>query len=145
MPLVTVKMLEGRTDEQKRNLVEKVTEAVKETTGVAEEKIIVMIEEMRKDHYAVAQQTDQRYGVILDNGKRCYVRLSLFHNLFNQAEKDFLFFLCQCFEQFVNEQLLGFQSFAWPPFFPIRKASSIPCGGLRCFSTFPRILLFLND
>lgn len=29
MPLVTVKMLEGRTDEQKRNLVEKVTEAVK--------------------------------------------------------------------------------------------------------------------
>lgn len=54
MPLVTVKMLEGRTDEQKRNLVEKVTEAVKETTGVAEEKIIVMIEEMRKDHYAVA-------------------------------------------------------------------------------------------
>ncbi|WP_269774143.1 2-hydroxymuconate tautomerase [Bacillus siamensis] len=54
MPLVTVKMLEGRTDEQKRNLVEKVTEAVKETTGAAEEKIIVMIEEMRKDHYAVA-------------------------------------------------------------------------------------------
>lgn len=54
MPLVTVKMLEGRTDEQKRNLVEKVTEAVKETTGMTEEKIIVMIEEMRKDHYAVA-------------------------------------------------------------------------------------------
>ena len=33
MPYVTVKMLEGRTEEQKRNLVEKVTEAVAETTG----------------------------------------------------------------------------------------------------------------
>ena len=54
MPYVTVKMLEGRTDEQKRNLVEKVTEAVKETTGASEEKIVVFIEEMRKEHYAVA-------------------------------------------------------------------------------------------
>ncbi|MEG7283088.1 2-hydroxymuconate tautomerase [Bacillus sp. 0909A] len=54
MPYVTVKMLEGRTDEQKRKLVEKVTEAVKETTGASEEKIVVFIEEMRKDHYAVA-------------------------------------------------------------------------------------------
>ncbi|MBU8572637.1 4-oxalocrotonate tautomerase [Bacillus subtilis] len=54
MPYVTVKMLEGRTDEQKRNLVEKVTEAVKETTGASEEKIVVFIEEMRTDHYAVA-------------------------------------------------------------------------------------------
>lgn len=56
MPYVTVKMLEGRTDEQKRNLVEKVTEAVKETTGASEEKIVVFIEEMRKDHYAVASK-----------------------------------------------------------------------------------------
>ncbi|WP_249712842.1 2-hydroxymuconate tautomerase [Bacillus cereus] len=47
-------MLEGRKDDQKRNLVEKVTGAVNETTGAAEEKIIVMIEEMRKYHYAVA-------------------------------------------------------------------------------------------
>lgn len=42
MPYVTVKMLEGRTDEQKRNLVEKVTEAVKETTGASEEKLLYL-------------------------------------------------------------------------------------------------------
>ncbi|MFN2744646.1 MULTISPECIES: 2-hydroxymuconate tautomerase [Bacillus] len=54
MPYVTVKMLEGRTDEQKRNLVKKVTEAVSETTGAPAEKIAVMIEEMKKEHYGVA-------------------------------------------------------------------------------------------
>ncbi|MCC3356285.1 2-hydroxymuconate tautomerase [Bacillus sp. REN16] len=54
MPYVTVKMLEGRTEEQKKALVEKVTAAVSETTGAAEEKIVVFIEEMTKNHYAVA-------------------------------------------------------------------------------------------
>ena len=37
MPYVTVKMLEGRTDDQKRALVEKVTDAVVETTGASKE------------------------------------------------------------------------------------------------------------
>ncbi len=45
-------MLEGRTEEQKKALVEKVTTAVSETTGAAEEKIVVFIEEMTKNHYA---------------------------------------------------------------------------------------------
>ncbi|HEX5564352.1 MAG TPA: 2-hydroxymuconate tautomerase [Sporosarcina sp.] len=54
MPYVTVKMLEGRTEEQKRNLVEKVTDAVAETTGAPVENVVVFIEEMPKNHYAVA-------------------------------------------------------------------------------------------
>ncbi|MCU9613342.1 4-oxalocrotonate tautomerase [Caldibacillus lycopersici] len=54
MPYVTVKMLEGRTEDQKRALVEKVTEAVVETTGASVEKVVVFIEEMPKNHYAVA-------------------------------------------------------------------------------------------
>ncbi|MGM9927029.1 MAG: 2-hydroxymuconate tautomerase [Bacillus sp. (in: firmicutes)] len=54
MPYVTVKMLEGRTEEQKRALVEKVTEAVSETAGAPKENIVVFIEEMSKNHYAVA-------------------------------------------------------------------------------------------
>lgn len=52
MPYVTVKMLEGRTDEQKRALVEKVTAAVSETIDASPEKIVVFIEEMSKGHYA---------------------------------------------------------------------------------------------
>jgi 4-oxalocrotonate tautomerase len=37
MPIITVQLLEGRTDEQKRALVEKVTDAVSETTGAPKE------------------------------------------------------------------------------------------------------------
>ncbi|MBE1555758.1 2-hydroxymuconate tautomerase [Sporosarcina limicola] len=54
MPYVTVKMLEGRTEEQKRALCEKVTEVVSETTGAPIENVVVFIEEMPKNHYAVA-------------------------------------------------------------------------------------------
>ncbi|MCK1994580.1 2-hydroxymuconate tautomerase [Peribacillus muralis] len=54
MPFVTVKMLEGRTDEQKKALVEKVTAAVTETTGAPAEAVTIFIEEMSKNHFAVA-------------------------------------------------------------------------------------------
>ncbi|MBO0991598.1 2-hydroxymuconate tautomerase [Bacillus sp. SD088] len=53
MPYVTVKMLEGRTEEQKKALVDKVTAAVSETADAPKEKIVVFIEEMSKNHYAV--------------------------------------------------------------------------------------------
>lgn len=52
MPIVTVKMLEGRTDEQKKALVEKVTDAVIETIDARREAVTVVIEEMSKNHYA---------------------------------------------------------------------------------------------
>lgn len=54
MPIITVTMLEGRTDEQKKALVEKVTDAVIETTGAEAEKVSIIIEEMKKEHFAVA-------------------------------------------------------------------------------------------
>ncbi|WNF37244.1 2-hydroxymuconate tautomerase [Bacillaceae bacterium IKA-2] len=54
MPIVTVKMLEGRTDEQKRALVEKVTAAVSETVNAPKENISVCIEEMSKNNFGVA-------------------------------------------------------------------------------------------
>ncbi|MFC5466491.1 2-hydroxymuconate tautomerase [Lederbergia graminis] len=53
MPYVTVKMIEGRSEDQKKALVEKVTAAVSETTGASEDKVVVFIEEMSKNHYAV--------------------------------------------------------------------------------------------
>lgn len=49
MPIITVQMLEGRTDEQKKALVEKVTDAVIETTGAEAEKVSIIIEEMKKN------------------------------------------------------------------------------------------------
>lgn len=56
MPYVTVKMLPGRSDEQKRQLVKKVTDAVSETTGAPKENVTVFIEEMQANHYGVAGQ-----------------------------------------------------------------------------------------
>lgn len=52
MPIVTIKMIEGRTDDQKRALVEKVTAAVAETTGAPAENVAIIIEDMSKAHYA---------------------------------------------------------------------------------------------
>ncbi|CAM5620198.1 hypothetical protein LSPH24S_05316 [Lysinibacillus sphaericus] len=49
MPYVTVKMIEGRTEEQKRALVAKeVTEAVSRTVNAPVENVTVFIEEMSK-------------------------------------------------------------------------------------------------
>ncbi|MCQ6281797.1 2-hydroxymuconate tautomerase [Bacillus sp. EB600] len=53
MPIVTIKMLEGRSDDQKKALVEKVTSAVVETTGANVEAVSIVIEEMQKTNYAV--------------------------------------------------------------------------------------------
>jgi 4-oxalocrotonate tautomerase len=54
MPHVVVRMLEGRTEEQKRALVEKVTAAISETANAPKERVTVYIEEMAKSNYAEA-------------------------------------------------------------------------------------------
>lgn len=54
MPYVTVKMIEGRTEEQKRALVKEVTEAVSRTVNAPVENVTVFIEEMSKNNYGVA-------------------------------------------------------------------------------------------
>ncbi|WP_079528351.1 2-hydroxymuconate tautomerase [Halobacillus hunanensis] len=54
MPIITVQMLEGRTDDQKQSLVERVTDAVTDTTGARKEAVTVVIEEMSKQNYGVA-------------------------------------------------------------------------------------------
>ncbi|MBS7344740.1 MAG: 4-oxalocrotonate tautomerase [Caryophanon sp.] len=54
MPIVTVKMLEGRTDEQKRALVEEVTAAISNSISAPKESVTIIIEEMQKNHFAKA-------------------------------------------------------------------------------------------
>ena len=62
MPIVNVKLLEGRSDEQLKNLVTEVTNAVETTTGANKEAIQVVIEEMKTSHYGVAgiRKSDQQ-------------------------------------------------------------------------------------
>lgn len=61
MPIVNVKLLEGRSDEQLKNLVSEVTDAVEKTTGANRQAIHVVIEEMNPNHYGVAgvRKSDQ--------------------------------------------------------------------------------------
>ena len=53
MPLIHIELIEGRTQEQLKNLVADVTDAVTKNTGAPAEQVHVILSEMRKDRYAV--------------------------------------------------------------------------------------------
>ncbi|EAX48587.1 4-oxalocrotonate tautomerase family enzyme [Thermosinus carboxydivorans Nor1] len=54
MPVVQIDMLEGRTLEQKRQLVKKVTEAIVETANCPPDAVTIIIREMPKEHLGKA-------------------------------------------------------------------------------------------
>ncbi len=54
MPLIEIHMLQGRTDEQKENLLSAVTRAVHESIGVPLTSIRVWIQEFSTKEYMVA-------------------------------------------------------------------------------------------
>lgn len=54
MPIINVKLLEGRSDAQLKDLVTEVTNAVEKSTGANKEAIHVIVEEMKPEHYGVA-------------------------------------------------------------------------------------------
>nr|WP_154890015.1 2-hydroxymuconate tautomerase [Paenibacillus xylanexedens] len=51
MPFITVKMLEGKTKEQKRQLIERMTEVACDTLGVEASKVFIFLEDLEKDNY----------------------------------------------------------------------------------------------
>jgi len=56
MPLIEIHMLEGRSDEQKRALLDAVTEAVRDSLGAPLNTIRVWIQEFSPKEYMVAGQ-----------------------------------------------------------------------------------------
>ncbi|MFZ7101701.1 MAG: 2-hydroxymuconate tautomerase [Peptococcaceae bacterium] len=52
MPVVQIEMIEGRTLEQKRALVEKVTAAISETVNCSKDSVTIIIREMPTQHIA---------------------------------------------------------------------------------------------
>ncbi len=52
MPFIQIEMLEGRSLEQKRAMVEKVTKAMVETVNCEPERVKIIIREMKKEHLA---------------------------------------------------------------------------------------------
>jgi 4-oxalocrotonate tautomerase len=54
MPFAQIYMLEGRTEEQKRAVIEKVTAALHEAVGAPKEAIRVWIHDMPKENWGIA-------------------------------------------------------------------------------------------
>ncbi len=54
MPLVIVKMLEGRSVEQKRRLAKELTNVVVKFTGVSEDQVDVIFEDYPRENWAKA-------------------------------------------------------------------------------------------
>lgn len=48
MPIINIQMLEGRTTEQKEQLIKEVTDAVVRTTGARKEAVTIIISDMKK-------------------------------------------------------------------------------------------------
>lgn len=53
MPIVSIELIEGRTQEQKEGLIKDVTEAVAKNANVPKERVHVIIREMKHGNYAV--------------------------------------------------------------------------------------------
>lgn len=53
MPFAQIYLLEGRTTEQKRAVIEKVTQALMEATGAQRETVRVWIHDMPKDSWGI--------------------------------------------------------------------------------------------
>jgi len=54
MPILQVEILKGRTVDQKRNMVKKVTDAVTETLDCPREAVRIIIREMEFENFASA-------------------------------------------------------------------------------------------
>ncbi len=57
MPIVHIELLEGRSQEQKNEMVKEVTAAIVKTTGANKEAVHIVITDMEKGNYAVGGKT----------------------------------------------------------------------------------------
>jgi 4-oxalocrotonate tautomerase len=62
MPFAQIYMLEGRTEEQKRAVIEKVTQALVEAIGTPVANVRVWIHDVPKENWGIAGQTAKDLG-----------------------------------------------------------------------------------
>ncbi len=62
MPFAQIYMIEGRTEDQKRAVIEKVSSALVEATGAPKEAIRVWITEVPKTNWGISGQTAKDLG-----------------------------------------------------------------------------------
>lgn len=62
MPIATINIIEGRSDEQKEKLIIKVTQAINEAIDAPEANVRVIINEMPKQHFGIGGQSVKKMG-----------------------------------------------------------------------------------
>ena len=62
MPFAQIYLLEGRTEEQKRAVIEKVTAALVEALGAPQQNIRVWIHDMPKENWGIAGVSAKELG-----------------------------------------------------------------------------------
>ncbi|WP_324172148.1 2-hydroxymuconate tautomerase [Sulfurimonas sp.] len=62
MPIATINILEGRSDEKKEKLIAMVTEAIHKSIDVPYQGIRVILNEMPKQHFGIAGKSVKKLG-----------------------------------------------------------------------------------
>ncbi|MBA4501341.1 4-oxalocrotonate tautomerase [Marinobacterium marinum] len=62
MPIANIHIMEGRSDEQKENLIKEVTQAIARSLDAPEESVRVLIDEMPKQHFGIGGQSAKKLG-----------------------------------------------------------------------------------
>ena len=62
MPFAQIYMIEGRTEEQKKAVIEKVTQALHEAIGAQNEKVRVWIHDVPKENWGIAGVSAKELG-----------------------------------------------------------------------------------
>lgn len=62
MPLAQIYMMEGRTEEQKRAVIAKVTQALMEAVGAPKETVRVLIHDMPKENWGIGGESAKARG-----------------------------------------------------------------------------------
>lgn len=62
MPIVQVHIMEGRSDDQKARMIQKVTDAIAESLDAPTEAVRVLIQEMPKTHFGIGGKTAKELG-----------------------------------------------------------------------------------
>ncbi|GGK76521.1 2-hydroxymuconate tautomerase [Amphritea balenae] len=62
MPIVTVNIMEGRSDEQKERMIDAVSDALASSLDAPKESVRVMINEMPKQHFGIGGQSAKKLG-----------------------------------------------------------------------------------
>jgi 4-oxalocrotonate tautomerase len=62
MPIATINIIEGRSDEQKEELILKVSQAIHEALNAPIESVRVIINEMPKQHFGIGGKSAKKLG-----------------------------------------------------------------------------------